>query len=141
MHFPGEPGWDTAKCGEARVSLYTSSNCEFMNASWSSTVIQDTAGAVIPFDPYIPVIPRIRSLRFTTPFNPPTTICPFIQFGFYGEGGACAGFTYTSPGKNFPACVSFGGASVVGYNGVTMLGTVPEHLIERARVKGNIMSA
>ena len=64
--------------------------------------------------------------------------CPYIQFSFYDSTNQSTGTTYIAPGQYYTPCVEFGGATVVGYSGVTMLDGVPDKLLEWADTHGNV---
>ena len=130
------------QCGQACIVVYATSNCDddfpslFTNFAYNFTIIDDTAGVITPFNStQVNGVP-IMSLAYTTPLI--DTNCSYIQFSFFDASNQTTGFTYIKPGQIYNSCVSFDGSTAVSYSGVTMLGAVPEKLLEWADYDGNV---
>lgn len=124
------------------MNFYALPNCSFESSSgilYSSgyITIKDTAGFNTPFNfgQYAPT--KIMSLSYWIPTEV-VAGCPYIQFSFYDSTNQTAGTTYITPGQLYTPCIDFGGATVVGYSGVTMLVDVPEEVLDWADTDGNV---
>jgi hypothetical protein len=123
------------------MSFYALPNCSFESSSviYSSgyTILKDTAGFNTPFNLTQGDDVQIMSLSYSMP-SEGVADCPYIQFSFYDSTNQTAGTTYIAPGQFYTPCIEFGGTTVVGYSGVTMLVDVPEEVLDRADTDGNV---
>jgi hypothetical protein len=105
---------------------------------WDTIIIEDTAGVTKPFYSAQDAFSiQVRSLEYVTPAEGGDE-CPYIQFSFFNAQNQSTGWTYIRPGQTDVPCVTFANATVICYNGVTMLTDVPANLLEWADNDGNV---